>query len=211
MIEYIIVQAGGKGSRMGNLTLNKPKALVPIDNLPMIFHLFKKYPNKKFIIIGDYKINILSNYLNHFAKVNYVLIDASGHKGTCSGIHQAISIIPNNVKFMLIWSDLILPQEFEIPNNQNNSIGITNEFLTRWKYQEKELIEESGSKFGVAGLFVFKNKAQIIDVPIEGEFVRWLSKKDIKFEVLYLNGTKEFGTISDWKNYPKVNLGRLID
>lgn len=36
-LNYIIVQAGGKGTRMESLTANKPKALVPIDNLPMIF------------------------------------------------------------------------------------------------------------------------------------------------------------------------------
>lgn len=53
-MEYIIVQAGGKGTRLQHLTSNKPKALVPIENLPMIFHLFKKYPEKKYIVIADY-------------------------------------------------------------------------------------------------------------------------------------------------------------
>ena len=41
-IPYIIVQAGGKGTRMQKLTRNKPKALVPVQNLPMIFYLFRK-------------------------------------------------------------------------------------------------------------------------------------------------------------------------
>ena len=41
-MKYIIVQAGGKGTRLGYLTKNKPKALVPVNNLPMIFHLFRK-------------------------------------------------------------------------------------------------------------------------------------------------------------------------
>ena len=41
--DYIIVQAGGKGKRMEHLTQNKPKALVPVNNLPMLFHLFQKY------------------------------------------------------------------------------------------------------------------------------------------------------------------------
>ena len=50
-MEYIIVQAGGKGTRLGYLTQNKPKALVPIENKPMLFHLFNKYPDKRFIII----------------------------------------------------------------------------------------------------------------------------------------------------------------
>ena len=66
-LNYIIVQAGGKGSRMERLTRNKPKALVPINNLPMIFHLFKKFPDKKFVIIGDYKFDVLKRYLKSFA------------------------------------------------------------------------------------------------------------------------------------------------
>lgn len=53
--DYIIVQAGGKGTRLEHLTANKPKAIVPVENLPMLFHLFRKFPDKKFIIIADYK------------------------------------------------------------------------------------------------------------------------------------------------------------
>ena len=55
----MIVQAGGRGSRMELLTRNKPKALVPVDNRPILFHLFEKYPDKKFIIIGDYQYDVL--------------------------------------------------------------------------------------------------------------------------------------------------------
>ena len=54
-MDYIIVQAGGKGTRLRHLTKNKPKALVPVENLPMLFHLFRKYPDKRFVIIADYK------------------------------------------------------------------------------------------------------------------------------------------------------------
>lgn len=48
-LEYIVIQAGGKGTRMESLTANKPKALIPIDNLPMIFHLFKRFPEKSIL------------------------------------------------------------------------------------------------------------------------------------------------------------------
>ena len=93
-MNYIIVQAGGKGTRMKNLTRNKPKALVPVNNLPMIFHLFKKYPNSKFIIIGDYKYDVLEKYLKTFAKVDYEMVCATGQIGTCAGLKKAISYIP---------------------------------------------------------------------------------------------------------------------
>ena len=55
----IIIQAGGRGSRLEGLTYNKPKCLVAINNFPIIFHLFKKFPDCEFSIIADYKIEVL--------------------------------------------------------------------------------------------------------------------------------------------------------
>ena len=106
-MKYIIVQAGGKGTRLGHLTRNKPKALVPIDNLPLLFHLFKKYPDKQFIIIADYKKDVLREYLSCFAEVSYQVVDAKG-AGTCAGIRDAVKLIPDKEPFLLIWSDLHL-------------------------------------------------------------------------------------------------------
>ena len=75
----IILQAGGKGTRLEHLTENKPKCLVPVKNKPLIFHLFDKYPDGEFIIIGDYKFDVLEKYLKTFAKnVNYELISSRG-------------------------------------------------------------------------------------------------------------------------------------
>lgn len=62
-INYIIVQAGGKGTRLEHLTVNKPKALVSIDNRPMLFHLFENFPDKRFIIIADYKSDVLKIFI----------------------------------------------------------------------------------------------------------------------------------------------------
>lgn len=60
-IKHIIIQAGGKGTRLEGLTRNKPKCLVPYDNLPIIFHLFRKFEGASFTIIADYKIEVLQN------------------------------------------------------------------------------------------------------------------------------------------------------
>ena len=114
-IDYIIVQAGGKGTRLGQLTRNKPKALVPVQNLPLIFHLFKKFPSKKFIIIGDYKFSVLQKYLEAFTDCDYKLVNAEGGHGTCSGVSEALSFVPEGKAFMLVWCDLFLPENFELP------------------------------------------------------------------------------------------------
>lgn len=197
--EYIIVQAGGKGTRMEYLTDNKPKALVPIKNLPMIFHLFKKYPDKKFIIIGDYKIDVLKKYLEVFAEVKYLIVDARGKNGTCAGINDAINLIPEKKAFMLIWSDLVLSEDLSISKIESNYIGLSKDFTCRWRYENNEFEEIPSQSTGVAGLFIFEEKSIIEDIPTSGEFVKWLKNKDIKFDIISLNKTKEFGLLNEHK------------
>ena len=203
-MEYIIIQAGGRGSRMESLTRNKPKALVPIENLPMIFHLFRKYPDKKYIIIGDYKFEVLERYLKAFADVDYKMIRGTGHRGTCAGIDDALEKIPEGERFLLIWCDLILPKDYKLPESGNNIIGISKDFSCRWSYNDGQFIEERSSEHGVAGYFIFKEKSYIMDVPTDGEFVRWLQSKEMKFDEEPLYGAYECGLFSAWDELPKL-------
>lgn len=201
--EYIIVQAGGKGTRMEYLTENKPKCLVSVNKLPMLFHLFKKYPDKKFIIIGDYKYDVLHEYLRAFAEVKYLLISANGKTGTCAGIADAANRLPDNKAFMLIWSDLVLQDSFTVPEETCNYIGLSGDFTCRWKYENGIFEEEASELYGVAGLFIFKSKEEIKDVASEGEFVRWLKEKNINFSTIRLSGTKEYGLLPEYKKLPE--------
>ncbi|MBO5622399.1 MAG: NTP transferase domain-containing protein [Butyrivibrio sp.] len=204
-MEYIIVQAGGKGTRLGYLTKNKPKALVPVDNLPMLFYLFRKYPQKRFVIIADYKKDVMREYLAAFADVKYQIVDASG-TGTCSGVKQAIDLIPEHEAFMLVWSDLILPDKFELPEEysgdldaKNDYVGLSETFPCRWKYEGGQFAEERSTEYGVAGFFLFTEKAKIENVPESGELVRWLSEQGISFKTVGLGGTREFGLLEEYE------------
>ncbi len=203
-INYIIVQAGGKGTRMGALTKNKPKALVPVNNLPLIFHLFRKFPDKKFIIIGDYKSDVLEKYLAVFAEVDYTVVNAAPNIGTCAGLSSALSGIPDNAGFLLIWCDLLLPEDYTIPDTENNVIGISKDFPCRWKYENSVFQQEESTEHGVAGHFIFQNKSFLKDVPSDGEFVRWLSDKGMTFEEQPLYQTREYGLYSEWEKLPTM-------
>lgn len=204
-MKYIIVQAGGKGTRLKYLTENKPKALVPVHNLPMLFHLFRKYPDAEYIIIADYKREVIHEYLESFADVKYQVMDSSG-TGTCGGLGQAVKLIPDNEAFALIWSDLVLPEQYHFPDEyeseeipDKNYIGISQTFPCRWYYEDGTFREERSTDHGVAGLFLFKDKKQIAGVPESGEFVRWLSEQDISFEETGLAGTCEFGLLEEYE------------
>lgn len=204
-MEYIIIQAGGKGTRMQQLTANKPKALVPVDNLPMIFYLFRKYPDNKFIVIGDYKYDVLERYLAAFGGAyDITLVCATGKNGTCAGLVQALSYIPENERFMLIWCDLILPEDYKVPQTDDNIIGIAKDFPCRWKYENGVFVEQRSTDHGVAGHFIFKDKSVLADVPQEGELVRWMQAKGMKFTEQPLYKTHEYGIYSEWEKLPKM-------
>lgn len=205
-MEYIIVQAGGKGIRLKHLTKNKPKALVPVENLPMLFHLFRKYPDKRFVIIADYKKEVMHEYLEAFAEVKYQIVDAAG-TGTCAGVRQAVSLIPDRKPFMLVWSDLILPADLKLPEGyeddglktapQKDYVGISQTFPCRWSYRDGKFVEGSSCKYGVAGFFLFTEKAKLADIPENGELVRWMQEKQMDFETFGLAGTREFGVLGE--------------
>lgn len=199
---HIIVQAGGKGTRMDRLTRNKPKALVPVDNLPMMFHLFRKFPHAKYTVIGDYKCEVLERYLAAFADVDYRVVNATGHQGTCAGLHQALEQVTEDTHLLLIWCDLVLPKDFEIPDGDANLVGISKDFRCRWSWSEGRFEEIPSEEHGVAGLFVFQSKRILSQVPEEGEFVRWLQGRDIAFKELSLYSTKEYGLISKYEKLP---------
>lgn len=192
----IIIQAGGKGTRLEHLTYNRPKCLVPVHNRPMIFHLFNKYKDAEFVVIGDYKYDVLEKYLATFAKdVNYKIVRATGTGNIC-GIKQALELIPNNEKFMLIWSDLILSEEFkpeELPTG--NYVGILEGQTCSWSFIDGKLDKVASNKFGVAGCFVFENKSAFKDIPLSGSFTTWLKESEIPLKEMKMQACPEVGTL----------------
>lgn len=162
-------------------------------------------------IIADYKKEVLREYLSVFADVKYQVVDAQG-TGTCSGIGKAMARIPDGEPFMLVWSDLILPEEFKLPENYGSEkngvcrdyIGISETFPCRWKYEKGTFTEEGSIEHGVGGLFLFSEKRKLKDVPESGEFVRWLQQKGMKFQTISLAGAREWGLLEEYEKLEQV-------
>ncbi|WP_029322818.1 NTP transferase domain-containing protein [Butyrivibrio sp. AE3004] len=195
--EYIVVQAGGLGTRLGKLTKNRPKALVPVNNLPIIFHIFKKYKDKKFIVIGDYKYDVLNTYLRTFADVDYLFLKANG-KGNGAGIKDAMNYIPDDTPFMLIWCDLILSDDYVFPKESAPCyVGISGDFKCSWRFENGILEKISSVERGVAGCFMFDKKERLMSLPQEGSFTVWLKDSGIPLKDMNMYGSHETGTIED--------------
>lgn len=212
----IVIQAGGKGKRLQKYTRISPKCLISVNQKTLLYHnidiLDKAFPNSNFYIVCDHKAEILSKYLKSYPHPKNPKIILPEGTGTCSGIREII--LKNKEEPILItWCDLYFTElSFsELHNNKNkNFIGISDEFSCRWSYSTKDqIIEEASSLRGIAGFFIFPNPYESLsNIPFSGEFVRWLSLRNIKFEKFYLRKTFELGDIKEYENLLKTKKTR---
>lgn len=192
--EYIIIQAGGEGTRMGSLTRNRPKALVPVNNLPLIFHMFQRFPDRKFIIISDYKSVVLERYLRTFAKAGYLLVNTE-KKGNAAGITDALAFLPEAAPFLLVWSDILFSEGYQVPDADRECyVGIFKDIPCSWRFQNGSMEKKATVGSGVAGCFLFDKKERLMTLPQEGSFTRWLSESGIPLAPMDMQGSREVGT-----------------
>ena len=107
----IIIQAGGRGSRLRHFTWNKPKCLVSFEGKPLIFHLFEIFQNSNFHVIADYQIDKIKKYFKINQPKNKIKIYNTSEKGTCAGIKNVINKLDLKDRIIIIWSDLILKKK----------------------------------------------------------------------------------------------------
>ena len=170
--------------------------------MPIIFHLFKRYPKNEFIIIGDYKFDVLDRYLATFAKeVNYILV-RSQTKGNAAGIKEAVSYISNNEPFMITWSDIILSDRFNVSEiKEGCQVGIV-DFPCSWSLIDGKLENVEKHGVGVGGLYIFNNKSWFDDFPAEGSFTKWLQNRGMPLTPISLMGSIDVGTL---ESYNEIN------
>jgi len=200
-IQHIIIQAGGKGTRMEHLCANKPKGLIPINGQPLILRVMNQQPAAHFYIIADYQKDVLRKYLAVYAEASYTLIETN-EQGTCAGITDALAAIPPAEPFALLWCDLFFEKELwpqDLCLDLNNYIGLSRDFVCRWKFEQKALVEEASDSSGIAGVYLFKNKRELNTISRSGEFCRFLQQSGTTFSPYYLEGACEVGTLESYR------------
>lgn len=209
----VIVQAGGRGSRLRHHTWNKPKCLVSVHGKPLLYHLFEKFSTARFIIIGDYLYDQLENYLQVDPPgVDYKLIKTD-QKGTCSGIDEALNLIPEDDPVLLTWSDLIINELPQFPDHADRPIVyLTDAFTCRWSWQKTGLEEVTSEITGVPGIFYFAQRRQFTMPPPNGEFVKWFSKNIIDYETTIASELEELGDFATIEaNNSRIGFSRFFN
>lgn len=194
----IIVQAGGKGSRLRHHTWNKPKCLVPIDGKPVLYHLFSRFPEARFCVVSDHLHEVLESYLAMNPPNTEVRVLKTSEKGTCAGISEAASYFSEDYPVLVVWSDLLIHEIGPPSDCTQPSIYLTNEFVCRWRVVNGvDLVESPASHDGVLGLFFFPSPMALRHVPQQGEFVKHLKQSHMRFTTTPIYGAKEMGDFTE--------------
>ena len=193
---HIIVQAGGRGSRLRHHTWNKPKCLVSVRGKPLLYHLFDRFPNAHFHIIGDYAYDQLEKYLQvNPPTIEYTLIQTN-EKGTASGISSALRNVPKDAELIITWSDLIISKFPDITATDFPVVITTNAFTCRWTQHDNGLLIEQPGPNGIPGIFYINRAEYFPEPPASGEFVKWFSKNVTQFNTVICNDLEELGDFS---------------
>lgn len=84
-----VILAGGNGSRLGDLTREKPKPMVEIGGIPLIVHIMNIYNNwglRDFIVSAGYKCEVIERYFSeHDYGWKVRVVNTGSHEETLTG------------------------------------------------------------------------------------------------------------------------------
>ena len=74
-INQVVILAGGKGTRMKEMTEDLPKPMVRIGDIPVLEHLieiFNKFNNFEFLILTGYLSEKIESYFESFKNIKII-------------------------------------------------------------------------------------------------------------------------------------------
>ena len=120
-IDYkVVIPSAGLGTRLGSLTKNLNKALVSVDNKPVISHIIEKFPTDIEIVIAvGYKKEVLIDYLkaaHNNRKITTVNIDK--YMGDGSGLGYTLLKCCDYLQcpFVFCTNDTLTTEDIPEPN-----------------------------------------------------------------------------------------------
>ena len=105
----VVINAGGRGTRLDPFTRVLPKPLIPVGDLPIIEHImqrFEKYGCTEFYVIVNYKKELIKTYFKEAEnRYNVTFIDEDKPLGTGGGL----SLLKSTLSVACSASDSVTP------------------------------------------------------------------------------------------------------
>lgn len=190
---FVVIMAGGKGTRMKPFTNILPKPLIPVGSksmLEVIMDEYQRYFNSNFFISVNYKANLIKAYLEEYAdlyKVSYIMEDSPlGTAGALKYIKGKI-----NKSFFVSNCDILIKANYA--DIYRNHIEKKNDFTI------------------ISSMIHYKIPYGVCEIENGGELKRLVEKPEYDFLVnagMYIVNPEVLSLIPDNTYY---NITDLID
>jgi glucose-1-phosphate cytidylyltransferase len=104
----VVILAGGKGTRISQLTHKIPKPMIRIGNIPMLTHImriFKSYGFDDFVIAGGYKIHVIKKYYKNSKEFKKLKIVFTGSNTMTGGRILKLKNFLKEEEFFMTYGD----------------------------------------------------------------------------------------------------------
>jgi NDP-sugar pyrophosphorylase family protein/mannose-6-phosphate isomerase-like protein (cupin superfamily) len=122
----VLVLAAGLGSRLGNLTKNINKAMLPIDNKAIISYIVEKFPKEyEFVVCLGYKGEELKQYCQlAYPEHNFTFVNIDKYEGEGSGPGYSSLQCKQYLQrpFYFVVADCII--DSKMPHLDGNWLGV---------------------------------------------------------------------------------------
>jgi|TARA_Y100000389_G_C17265594_1_gene415287 glucose-1-phosphate cytidylyltransferase len=130
MVTQVVLLAGGKGTRMRELTETIPKPMVEIGDMPCLEHLmniFNYFGKFEFLVSTGYKSEIIESYFQNYKNVK--VINTGIDTMTGGRVHKLSQELDDN--FIVTYGDGLANVNIEkLINHHNNHNGLASITVT---------------------------------------------------------------------------------
>jgi len=171
LVPGVLILAAGVGSRLGPLTANLNKALLPVGNEPVISRIIKKFPaNYKFVIATGYRGSLVEEYCKIvFPTYDITFVEVDDFSSEESGPGKSALCCKHLLQrpFYLSTADCLVVDE--IPPLASNWLGVHRTFFPE-KYStakvENGVVVDFANKGEKGHELAFVGVAGIVDYSV---------------------------------------------
>ena len=128
MYYKVFIPSAGLGTRLGNFSKNLNKALVSLDNKPVISHVIEKFPKHVELVIAlGHKGELLKEYLEiAHSDRNITLVNIENYQGRGAGLGLTLLECKDHLQcpFIFCPNDTLILED--IPEPLTNWVGFSN-------------------------------------------------------------------------------------
>ena len=219
-LDYVVISALGKGTRLYPLTKHIPKLLINIGTNNILcnqLNYWRTYTDNIIILLGEEHNNIVKFYCNLYETINIEIINVP-YINNCENAYTLSKGLYNrfnNNKVLITWCDILIGDNIDF-SKFNSNIIFTYGNECRYKagdnnklYQSRDINNKSGKEGNVIGMFYINKMNNILIANHKQDLCDVFLKNFSEFNTYALSNLIDVGDMKKFDKYILKNINKF--